>query len=108
MGTIPDQQVADTIGVSATTVFKRRIELEIKPNKSYDSKTQTFSEFLRAELKRLKITQSEAAILFDVSQSMIEAWIAGPEKSWGRTASKLERAGIFSILKNQRHRKKND
>lgn len=105
LGTMPDLKLANIIGVSDTSVSKRRAELGIKPYKLPNSKSQKFSEFLRLELKKLEITQSDAAILFDVSQSMIEAWLSGPDKLGGKTPSKLEIAGIFSILRNQRHRK---
>jgi hypothetical protein len=102
LGTMSDKDAALSIGVSVTAVCTRRRELSINPKNQYNRKNKPFGDFLRNELKTLNITQADAANLFDVSQSLVEAWIAGENKSWGKVPSKLERAGIFSILKNKR------
>jgi len=105
LGRVPDRVIAERMGVNRATVSTHRQKLGIPAaNNSSRSSHVDFGEWLRAAIMDLGLTQKEAAEIFDVSLTLLEQWIAGPAKSWGRVPNKLEKAGISAILRQHRQR----
>lgn len=108
LGTVPDAEAAKMLGITRHSVSRRRETLGIHAYRERGFASQPFNEWLRDTLKNDGLSQREASKIFDVSLKIIESWIAGPDKSWGRVPSKLEKSGIASLLSSRRGNKSRD